>query len=222
MQSFQATVLGLVIVLCGAGCGKSEPQEQPKPQSTTAAAATTPAAQPKKADKPAVKKSLPADKKPHPVPSEWAILVDIARGYGFAVPEGTKDHHESKDGVDIYIAQVAKPHDIQVMGAAYKDKTLTKDDLLKDAKHVLEVLGNTDVHMGKTRDITDDYAVADATCKHSGAAWKVRVLVATDVTDNYLLLVGSPEAEFSANEQTIDTIWGSFDMLSGGASGTSH
>jgi hypothetical protein len=48
------------------------------------------------------------------------------------------------------------------------------------------------------------------------------VLVATDVTDNYILLVGSPESEFAANEAKIDTIWGSFDMLSGGASGESN
>ena len=40
-----------------------------------------------------------------------------------------------------------------------------------------------------------------------------------DVTDNYVMIVGTEEAKFAANEKIIDMIWGSFEMWSGGASG---
>jgi hypothetical protein len=50
---------------------------------------------------------------------------------------------------------------------------------------------------------------------------KGKILVGTDVTDNYLVLVGGDADKFTANEKTIDEIWGSFGMYSGGASGNS-
>jgi general stress protein 26 len=43
----------------------------------------------------------------------------------------------------------------------------------------------------------------------------------TDVSDNYVMLLGTPEAEYKENEKIIDEIWGSFTMRSGGASGGS-
>ncbi len=49
----------------------------------------------------------------------------------------------------------------------------------------------------------------------------MKILVATDVTDNYIMVVGTTEGEFKAHEQEIDQIWGSFTMYSGGASGNS-
>jgi hypothetical protein len=43
----------------------------------------------------------------------------------------------------------------------------------------------------------------------------------TDVSDYYVMLLGTPEAEYKENEKIIDEIWGSFTMRSGGASGGS-
>ena len=54
-----------------------------------------------------------------------------------------------------------------------------------------------------------------------GKTTKPRILVGTDVTDNYIILVGTDSDKFGANEKTIDEIWGSFGMYSGGASGNS-
>ena len=51
--------------------------------------------------------------------------------------------------------------------------------------------------------------------------YKMKTLLATDVTDNYLMFVGTPEKDWAANEATVDELWGSFEMWSGGASGDS-
>ena len=42
-----------------------------------------------------------------------------------------------------------------------------------------------------------------------------------DVSDNYVMLLGSDESEFKENEKIMYEIWGSFPMRSGGASGAS-
>jgi general stress protein 26 len=52
-----------------------------------------------------------------------------------------------------------------------------------------------------------------------GKKSKVKVLVGTDVTDNYVMIVGTEEAKYAANTKIIDEIWGSFEMWSGGSSG---
>ena len=54
-----------------------------------------------------------------------------------------------------------------------------------------------------------------------GKAGKGKILVATDVTDNYIVFVGGDADKFASNEKTIDEIWGSFGMYSGGYSGNS-
>jgi hypothetical protein len=54
-----------------------------------------------------------------------------------------------------------------------------------------------------------------------GKPGKGKILVATDVTDNYLMFVGGDASKFESNEKTIDEIWGSFGMYSGGYSGNS-
>ena len=48
---------------------------------------------------------------------------------------------------------------------------------------------------------------------------KLRILVGTDVTDNYVMILGAEDAKFAANEQIIDEIRVGFEMWSGGASG---
>jgi hypothetical protein len=42
-----------------------------------------------------------------------------------------------------------------------------------------------------------------------------------DVSDNYVMLLRTDDAEYKENEKIIDGIWGSFTMRSGGASGAS-
>jgi hypothetical protein len=49
----------------------------------------------------------------------------------------------------------------------------------------------------------------------------MKMLVGTDVTDNYVMVVYTPEDKYEANKSIIDQIWGSFEMYSGGASGNS-
>jgi hypothetical protein len=70
--------------------------------------------------------------------------------------------------------------------------------------------------------LSDDYGLFDLTSTDSdGKKWKSKVLVATDVTDNYIVIVSSDETKFDANKEIVDAIWGSFEMFSGGASGNS-
>lgn len=227
MRIMRIALIPLVVV--AVGCGKSESTDS-KPSTTATAASTVAAAKPApeakaepKAEKPkpTPKKSFPQAKRKHAVPDAWDYLVENKRGYGFAVPEGTKDSTESKDGVDVYVAELPSPHKVQVFSAAYKDRTRTLDELREDAEAILKALGNTDVKIGDAEALTDDYALAEATCRMEETEWKLRVLLATDVTDNYVLMVGAPTSEFSQSEETIDTIWGSFAMFSGGASGES-
>jgi len=70
--------------------------------------------------------------------------------------------------------------------------------------------------------LSDDYSLATiSSVDKDGKTTKGKVLVATDVSDNYVVLLGSPESEYKENEKIIDEIWGSFTMRSGGFSGKS-
>ena len=109
--------------------------------------------------------------------------------------------------------------DIDIFVLAFKDKTLTKEDLLDAAVVFLEELGQT-VTPGNLKAESDDYAIANATTVlEDGSKGTLRILVGTDITDNYIMIIGATPKNFSVNEKTIDTIWGSFEMWSGGASG---
>jgi hypothetical protein len=72
------------------------------------------------------------------------------------------------------------------------------------------------------RNVTEfsaDYSLANITSvDEKGKVTKGKVLVGTDVTDNYIVMIGTDADKFTANEKTIDEIWGSFGMYSGGAS----
>ena len=50
---------------------------------------------------------------------------------------------------------------------------------------------------------------------------KMWILGDADVTDNYVMIVGTDEAKFDVNNEIIDATWGGFEMWSGGASGNS-
>ena len=185
-------------------CGGSAPAAKTTPTGGTAA-----------------KKAIPPEKA-HPVPGDWTELADAKKGYSFHVPAGTTDTQKSVGGVDFYFAQTPAPHNIEVMVAAFKDAKLSKDDLLKHAEEALGALGNKQIARGTVTEVNDDYSVAEMTMlDESAVKYKTLVLVATDVTDNYIMIIGTPETEFAKNKDTLDAIWGSFQMWSGGASGES-
>lgn len=215
-------------------CDKDKPAPAPVATNATPAAsappaekAATPAPAPAKPAATAAKatkdkpKGLPENKK-HAIPKDWEHLADAQKGFGYSLPKGSKHEGVTKDGVDIYMASLAKPHAIETLAVVYKDASKSLDDLKKDAVKVMTSLDQTEVKVEKTDEISADYHLLTMTMlDEKKQKFKAKVLLATDVTDNYLLFVGSPEAEWAANEATVDEIWGSFEMWSGGASGES-
>lgn len=209
----------ILLVLCALalftwGCG-SQPT-----------ANTTPSSSPAKSGSPAAAKVTKenAKKAPatNPVPSDWITMADDVKGYEFQVPKGTEHQSQTVDGVDVYMASVPAPYEIGVMVVAFKDKTLTKDELIKRAENILKNLDEKDIKFEPTKELSDDYSVATFTSTaKDGKPGKGKILVGTDVTDNYIIIIGGDADKFAANEKTIDEIWGSFGMYSGGSSGNS-
>jgi len=182
----------------------------PKPAASTSTTSTAPKANEKKAPS------------TNPVPADWVRMYNDAKGYEFYVPAGTKDQSQNVEGVDVYLANVPAPYDIGVIVVAFKDKTLTKDDLLKRAENILKSMGEKDIKIDAPKELSADYSLANcSSVDEKGKTTKAKILVGTDVTDNYIILVGTDADKFGANEKTIDEIWGSFGMYSGGASGNS-
>lgn len=153
------------------------------------------------------------------VPAEWVYYADEAKGYGFSIPAGSSEGESGKtdNGVEYFTAET--PDKISIIIYAFKDAKLTKDDLLDRAEKALNAMGET-VKTGELTGESDDYAISDATSEgKDGSKSHLRVLVATDVTDNYVMIVRSAAADYEKNKATMDMIWGSFEMYSGGASG---
>jgi len=191
--------------------------------SKPAPAPNTAASTPKPATASASPKSTPK-KAPaaNPVPSDWIRMFDDVKGYEFMVPQGTNHQSQTVDNVDVYMASVPAPYDIGVMVVAFKDKTIGKDELLRRAENILKSFEEKDIKIEPAKELNDDYSVATFTSTgKDGKPGKGKILVATDVTDNYIMLVGGDADKFAANEKTIDEIWGSFGMYSGGYSGNS-
>jgi hypothetical protein len=158
----------------------------------------------------------------NPVPADWVRMYDDAKGYEFKVPQGTEHKLETVDGVDVFQATVPKPYEIAVLVVSFKDQAVSKEDLLKRAENILKNLGEKDIKIGDPQDLSDDYSLATmSSVDDKGTITKGKILVGTDITDNYIVLVGTDADKFSANEKTIDEIWGSFGMYSGGSSGKS-
>lgn len=167
------------------------------------------------------KKSLPPSKVV-PVPANWITMVDEEKGYAFKVPEGTERQTQNVNGTEVFMAKTPVPSSISVFVIAFNDKTLSKDDLLKYASGFLEGLGEKDIKIGTPTELSDDYSLATiSSVDKDGKTTKGKVLVATDVSDNYVVLLGTDESEFKENEKIMDEIWGSFSMRSGGYSGKS-
>jgi hypothetical protein len=165
-----------------------------------------------KAEKPKDAKKQP---KAATVPAEWIWYSDEVRGYGFSLPKGAvEDEKGTTNGVDYFSAKT--PDGITVIVYAFKDKTLTKEDLLDTAEKMLNAMGET-VKTGTLTSENDNFAVADAdSVNEKGGKSKLNVLVATDVTDNYVMFVTTDAASYDAKKATMDMIWGSFEMYSGG------
>ncbi len=156
-----------------------------------------------------------------PVPENWIYVYDESKGYGFSMPEGSTGGQEGVDGVDTFVGATPAPTEAAVFVITFKDKQMTKEDLLTVSVKFLEEMGET-VKPGTLSGESDDYAVADATStSKDGGKSKWKILVGTDVSDNYVMLVGTEESKYDAHKDIIDAIWGSFEMWSGGASGNS-
>ena len=201
------------IALIASGCGQ-------KPAANTATTNTaTPKPSAAASPKAAAAKKAPAT---NPVPADWIRMYDDVKGYEFMVPKGTNHKSENVEGVDVYMADVPAPYELGVMVVAFKDKTLTKEDLLKRAENVLKSLDEKDIKIEAAKELSDDYSLATYTATgKDGKPFKGKILVATDVSDNYILFVEGDSDKYAANEKTIDEIWGSFGMYSGGSSGNS-
>jgi hypothetical protein len=208
---FLSCALALVAAGCGGGAKPAANTPATSSPAKPAASNSTASASPK------VEKKAPAT---NPVPADWIRMHDDAKGYEFMVPQGTKDAQETKDGVDVYLANVPAPYEIGVMVVAFKDAKASKEDLLKRAENVLKAFGEKDIKMDPVKELNDDYSLVTFTSTGSdGKPGKGKILVATDVTDNYIMFVGGDADKFGSNEKTIDEIWGSFGMYSGGFSG---
>ncbi|MCA1558510.1 MAG: hypothetical protein LC731_08225 [Acidobacteria bacterium] len=165
-------------------------------------------------------KGLPADKKV-PVPQNWIYYSDEVKGYGFYLPEGSVGESANVNGTDVFVAKVPEPSNVRVEVYAWKDKTLTKEALLNMTVDSMKEQGEN-VTAGTLQGESDDYALAEASSVDvDGKKYKMKILVATDVTDNYVMVVYTDEDKYEANKAIIDQIWGNFEMYSGGASGTS-
>jgi hypothetical protein len=216
MKKFVFLVCALALFVA-AGCGT-------KPAANTPAASTSPAAKPAASTSTASASPKNEKKAPstNPVPADWIRMHDDVKGYEFQVPQGTKDAQDTKDGVNVYMANVPAPYEIGVMVVAFKDAKIGKDDLLQRAENVLKAFGEKDIKMEPAKELSDDYSIVTFTSTGSdGKPGKGKILVATDVTDNYIMFVGGDADKFASNEKTIDEIWGSFGMYSGGYSGNS-
>ena len=211
-----------VLTSCSFSVGTNNNAAPAKPANTAAAnssntttAKTDSKAKPKLADEKKPTGTAKSAKK-NPVPDSWVYVYDSEKGYGFSLPEGSTGEMEKLEGIDVMVATTPAPSEVDVFVLAYKDETLSKEDLLNDAVKFLEDMGQK-VTPGKLKAESDEYAVADATTVLSnGSKGKIRILVGTDVTDNYVMIIGTEESKFAANESIIDQIWGSFEMWSGG------
>ncbi|HMH43037.1 MAG TPA: hypothetical protein VK557_06110 [Pyrinomonadaceae bacterium] len=211
MKKFLFLLSALALVT--GGCAQ-KPADNTAASSTPKPAASTTSAAPK-----ANEKKAPST---NPVPSDWVRMYNDAKGYEFYVPAGTKDSSQNVDGVDVYMAGVPAPYEIGVMVIAFKDKSLSKDDLMKRAENVLKSMDEKDIKIDAANELSADYSLATfVSTGKDGKVGKGKILVGTDVTDNYIIIVGGDADKFGANEKTIDEIWGSFGMYSGGASGNS-
>lgn len=148
---------------------------------------------------------------------DWLYVYNSRKGYGFYVPPGSTGDWGRVRKVDTFAG--ATPNEVGIYVFAWKDRNATKETLLRDAGNILSAMGET-VTTADFVGAGGDYAVAEAASVDAkGVKSKMKVLVGTDITDNYVMIVGCDENKFNARKDTIDAIWGSFEMWSGGGTG---
>ena len=171
--------------------------------------------------------ALPQQKKPPaskvvPHPENWITLTDKKKGYSFDVPQGTVSGTQKSSELDLFMAVVPEPYGVGVLVMAFKDPKLSKDDLINFATGAMNGMNVKNFKVVDVVELNDDYSLGTYTAlNNEGKPIRGKVLVATDVTDNYVMIVGTEVSKYKANEEIIDEIWGSFTMRSGGASGKS-
>lgn len=171
--------------------------------------------------------ALPQQKKPPaskvvPHPENWITLTDKKKGYSFDVPQGTVSGTQKSSELDLFMAVPPEPYAVGVLVMAFKDPKLSKDNLINFATGAMDGMNVKNFKVVDVVELSDDYSLGTYTALNKeGKPIRGKVLVATDVTDNYVMIVGTEVSKYKANEEIIDEIWGSFTMRSGGASGKS-
>ncbi len=214
----------LALVACDLK-GKASPTPAPASSAVSAATSGAAAATPAETVAAPAGKAAPTAKKRkvrvaalvRSVPDDWITVRDNVRGFDFQVPNGSKRDQVTKGTFTMYGAQVPKPHEIDVLVVAFKDKTRTKEDLFDDVDDVLEAAGCKDVKLSNKKEITTNFSECIVTYIDDDGSTpsKGKALVVTDKTDNYMMIAGSPAATFSVEEPTLDAIIGSLSMDSG-------
>lgn len=150
-----------------------------------------------------------------PTGGNWLYVYNSRKGYGFYVPPGSTGDWGRVRKVDTFAG--ATPNEVGIYVFAWKDRNASKETLLSDAGNILSAMGEN-VTTAEFVSAGGDYAVAEAASVDAkGVKSKMKILVGTDITDNYVMIVGCDENKYNAKRDTIDAIWGSFEMWSGGA-----
>jgi len=145
--------------------------------------------------------------------SNWLYVYDNRRGYGFSVPADTTGDWGKVQNVDTFAGYT--PNNVGIYVFAWKDKNANHEKLMESATKILEGMGET-ITTGKMVGSSNIYSVAEAiSVDQAGVKSKMKVLVGTDVSDNYVMIVGCDEKDYEAKKNTIDAVWGSFEMWSG-------
>lgn len=156
-------------------------------------------------------------KSAEPSTGNWLYVYNSRKGYGFYVPPGSTGDWGRVRKVDTFAG--ATPNEVGIYVFAWKDRNATKETLLSDAGNILSAMGEN-VTTAEFVGAGGDYAVAEAaSIDAKGVKSRMKVLVGTDITDNYVMIVGCDENKYNAKKDTIDAIWGSFEMWSGGGTG---
>jgi type IV secretory pathway VirB10-like protein len=234
-------VLGVIatLALVGAaalGCNKDEKKAEGAAPAASASAPAKPAASPateKASAAPAASSAAPkkakaaakkaptekvAAKAPKEVPTEWEERDHEEKGFSFWVPKGVKESQDSADGVDVYVAQLPAPHDkIGVFVMAFKDPAKKFPELTKITEDLIKKVDTgTEYKVEKTVEINDSYQVLEISYKDkAGKKNSVKALMALDVSDRYIMIVGG-EGELKDSEETVDTILANFEMYASG------
>ena len=232
-RSRHAVVAFAMLTVAGAGsalgCKDDKPVEAaPAPAavaSTMTKAATMPAvsaAVSASARAKAIAKKAPLDKvatsAKKELPSEWEERDHTEKGFSFWVPKGVKESQATKEGVDVYIAQLPAPHDkVGVFVVAFKDPAKKFPEMTAMTEKILKDMDSpTDYKLVKTEEVNDAYQVLTITYKDKdGKANYVQALLALDVTDRYIMMVGT-DGDPKPEEETIDTILANFEMYASG------